>query len=104
MQCCIHHKIKQDPLPGSLKQPWNVPPRARLPFPTANVAIVSDLTQDPHRVDESMIHTPSDEYQDQVDSSTFDYMWPATVNSATNLSTPGDTSVSDPFEYRSLQE
>jgi hypothetical protein len=108
MQFRIQHKIKQDPLPGTLKQPRSVPPRARLTVPTANAAIVTDLTQDPHQGDEYMLPTPADEnpVQDiaEVDSSTFDYPWPAMVNSATNLSPPGDTSISDTFEYRSLQE
>jgi hypothetical protein len=108
MQFCIRHKIKQDPLPGILKHPRTVPLRAHLPVPTAKAAIVLDLTQDSHQVDDYMLPTPADDDLVQeiveVDSSTFDYPWPATVNSATNISPPSYTSVSDPFEYISLQE
>jgi hypothetical protein len=104
----IQHKINQDPLLGTIKQTRNVPPRARLPGPTSNAAIVPDLTQDPHQGDGYMLPSPADDDPVQelaeVDSSTFDYTWPATVSSATNLSPPGDTSISDPFEYLSLQE
>jgi hypothetical protein len=105
----VRERVMQDPLPITLNQPRNVPPCARILAPTVNAAIMTDLTQDPHQVDESLLPSlPSveDQYQyiGEVDSPTFDYPWPATVNSATNLSPPGDIQVSDPFEYRSLQE